>query len=208
MRTAVSASLLKKRSSPVPSSAVQPLLALLASPVGGNPTQYMFEKAFAFHELDWRYLTFEVEPADLANAVLGLKALGFHGDQCADPHKRAVLPLLDRATETAAAIGVVNLVLRQERELVGENTEGRGIVGTIGSAMALAGKRVVLLGAGGWRGLWRSSWPPPVSLADHRQSQRATSCRVARFTGRQVRRAGFRGRLARSSSPCRRMPMS
>ncbi len=119
------------------------MLALLASPVGGNPTQYMFEKACAFHELDWRYLTFEVEPADLANAVLGLKALGFHGAQCADPHKRAVLPLLDRVTETAAAIGVVNLVLRQERELVGENTEGRGIVGTIGSAMALAGKRVV-----------------------------------------------------------------
>ncbi len=133
----------------MPSSAVQPLLALLASPVGGNPTQYMFEKACAFHELDWRYLTFEVEPADLANAVLGLRALGFRGAQCADPHKRAVLPLLDRVSETAAAIGVVNVVLRQEQELVGENTEGKGVVETIGSALELTGKRVVLLGAGG-----------------------------------------------------------
>jgi shikimate dehydrogenase len=109
----------------------------------------MFEKACAFHELDWRYVAFEVEPADLANAVLGLKALGFHGAQCADPHKRAVLPLLDRVTETASAIGVVNLILRQERELVGENTEGRGVVETIGSATTLKGKHVVLLGAGG-----------------------------------------------------------
>jgi shikimate dehydrogenase len=108
----------------------------------------MFEKACAFHELDWRYLTFEVAPTDLANAVLGLRALGFSGAQCADPHKQAVLPLLDRITDIAAAIGAVNLVLRQEREWVGENTEGRGVVESIARTVELAGKQVVLLGAG------------------------------------------------------------
>lgn len=132
----------------VPSSAAQPLLALLASPVGGNPTQYMIEKACAFHELDWRYLTFEVEPANLANAMLGLRALGFRGVHCADPHKQAVMPLLDRVSETAALVGAVNLVRRQEEEWVGENTEGRGVVETIHDTLDLAGKQVVLLGAG------------------------------------------------------------
>ena len=57
------------------SSAVQPLLALLACPVGGNPTQYMIEKALVHHDLDWRFLTFEVAPEKLADAVRGLKAL-------------------------------------------------------------------------------------------------------------------------------------
>ena len=44
----------------MPSPAVQPLLALLACPVGGNPIQYVIEKAFAHHDLDWRCVTFEV----------------------------------------------------------------------------------------------------------------------------------------------------
>ena len=55
------------------SPAVQPLLALLACPVGGIPTQYVIEQTFAHHELDWRYLTFEVGPENLADAVRGLR---------------------------------------------------------------------------------------------------------------------------------------
>ena len=130
------------------SPAVQPLLALLACPVGGIATQYVLEQTFAHHELDWRYLTFEVGPEDLADAMRGLRALGFRGAHCAAPHKQAVIPLLDRTTETAAAIGAVNLVFREENSLVGENTEGRGVVQAIRAALDPAGKQVVLLGAG------------------------------------------------------------
>ncbi len=130
------------------SPAVQPLLALLACPVGGIPTQYVIEQTFAHHELDWRYLTFEVGPENLADAVRGLRALGFRGAHCAAPHKQAVIPLLDRTTETAAAIGAVNLVFREENALVGENTEGRGVVQAIRGTLDPAGKQVVLLGAG------------------------------------------------------------
>lgn len=130
------------------SPAVQPLLALLASRVGGNPTQYMFERAFAYHDLDWRYLTFEIEPESLGDAVRGLRALGFRGGHCADPYKQAVLPWLDRTTETAAMIGSVNLLLREENALVGENTEGKGVVQAIRAVVDPVAKRVVLLGAG------------------------------------------------------------
>jgi shikimate dehydrogenase len=130
------------------SSAVQPLLALLACPVGGNPTQYMIEKAVAHHDLDWRYLTFEVGPDDLGDAVRGLRALGFRGAHCAPPHRQAVIPLLDRTTDAAAMIGAVNLIFREENALVGENTEGKGVVEAIRPTVDPAGKNVVLLGAG------------------------------------------------------------
>ena len=129
-------------------SAAQPLLALLACPVGGNPTQYLFEKAFAHHDLDWRYLTFEVGPENLGDAVRGLRALGFRGAHCGDPHKQAVLPLLDRTTDVAAMVGVVNLIFREDSALVGENTEGKGVVETIRAALDPAGRQIVLLGAG------------------------------------------------------------
>lgn len=130
------------------SPAVQPVLALLASHVGGNPTQYMFEQAFAHHNLDWRYLTFEIAPENLGDAVGGLRALGFRGGHCANPHKQAVLPWLDRTTETAAMVGAGNLIFREENALVGENIEGKGVVQTIRGTLDPAGKRVVLLGAG------------------------------------------------------------
>jgi shikimate dehydrogenase len=130
------------------SSAVQPLLALLASPVGGNPTQYMIEKAVAHHDLDWRYLTFEVGPDDLGDAVRGLRALGFRGAHCASPHRQAVIPLLDHTTDTAAMIGAVNLISREENALVGENTEGKGVVEAIRAAFDPVAKTAVVLGAG------------------------------------------------------------
>lgn len=130
------------------SSAVQPLLALLACPASGNPLQYMTEQAIARLDLDWRFLTFEVSPENLADAVRGIRALGFRGAQCADPHKQAVLPLLDRVTDTAAAVGAANFIFREENSLVGDNTEGRGAVQAIRASFDLAGKRATILGAG------------------------------------------------------------
>ena len=133
---------------PMSNPAVQPLLALLASEVGGNPTQYMFEQAFAHYDLDWRYLTFDVAAESLGDAVRGLRALGFRGGHCADSHKQAVMPWLDRTTETAATVGSVNLIFREENALVGDNTEGKGVLQAIRGVLSPAGKRIVLLGAG------------------------------------------------------------
>lgn len=133
---------------PVSSAAVQPIVAMLRDPVGGDPTQYMVEKAFVFHQLDWRYLTLEVAAADLADAIRGIRAIGFRGGHCGPPHKRAVVPLLDRTTEAAAMIGAVNLIVREDDGLLGENTEGQGLLRAVRRATDLAGRRVVLLGAG------------------------------------------------------------
>jgi shikimate dehydrogenase len=130
------------------SPAVQPLLALIASEVGGNPTQYTFEQAFAHHDLDWRYLSFDVNAESLHAAIGGLRALGFRGGHCADPYKQAVIPWLDRTTETATMVGSVNLIFREEDALVGDNIEGKAVVQAIRNAANPAGKRIVLLGAG------------------------------------------------------------
>jgi shikimate dehydrogenase len=127
---------------------VQPIVALLSDPVGGNPTQYMIEKAFAHHDLDWRYLTFEVTSEGLGDAIRGMQALGFCGGHLGRPHKQAVIPLLDRTIETAEIIGAVNLIFREDDALVGENTEGKGLLQSLRRVVDPAQKRIVLLGAG------------------------------------------------------------
>jgi shikimate dehydrogenase len=123
-------------------------LALLSYPVGGNPVQYVVEKAFAHLNLDWRFLTLEVAPEGLADALRGMRAMGFRGGSIADPHRHAVLPLLDSATDTAALLRSVNFVIGEENQLLGDNTEGRGLVESLRRMSDPAGKRCLILDAG------------------------------------------------------------
>ncbi len=127
---------------------LQPILALLGHPVAGNPTQYMIEKAFAQHQLDWRYLTLEVAPEDLGDAVRGMKAMGFRGGNCIQPHKAAVAQFLDGVGRAAELSAVVNCIRADGRQLIGENTEGEALVDAIRLRCDPAGKRVVLFGGG------------------------------------------------------------
>ena len=121
---------------------------LLACPVGGNPVQYVVEKAFARLNLDWRFLSLEVTSEGLADAVRGMRAMGFRGGTIADPHRRTILPLLDGTTDTAALLGSVNLILGGENGLRGDNTEGRGLVESLRRVTDPVGKRCLILDAG------------------------------------------------------------
>ena len=68
----------------------QEITAVFGKPVAENPTQVMVEAAYRHLGLAWRYLTLEVDPADLGDAVRGAKALGFAGFNCTIPHKVAM----------------------------------------------------------------------------------------------------------------------
>lgn len=131
------------------SSPIQQIVAVFGQPVAGNPTQYIMEKAFAKAGLDWRYLTLLVTPENLASAVAGARAMGFCGFNCTIPHKVEVIKYLDRTSEAAGLMGAVNCVNREGDQLVGENTDGKGFVQSLREVTDPAGKRVVMLGAGG-----------------------------------------------------------
>lgn len=115
----------------------------------GNPTVAMIEAAFAHHGLHWRYVNMEVEPSDLAAAVQGARAMGFRGFNCSLPHKVTVIPYLDGLGESAALMGAVNCVVRRGDQLIGENTDGKGFLKSLETAIDARGKSVVLFGAGG-----------------------------------------------------------
>jgi shikimate dehydrogenase len=121
----------------------------MGQPVAGNPTQYMMEKAFDRARLDWRYLTFEISPEQFDDAMRGFRALGFRGANFTIPHKQAVLAYCDELSEGARLIGAVNCVVRERDKLVGHNTDGQGFLQSLRGAIDPAGKRIVVLGAGG-----------------------------------------------------------
>lgn len=111
----------------------------------------MQERAFAALGLNWRYITMEVPAGRLPDAVRGLRAMNFAGANCTLPHKVAVIPLLDRLTDTARKIGAVNTIVRQpDGTLLGENTDGKGFLWSVKeTGKELKGARAVVLGAGG-----------------------------------------------------------
>lgn len=127
----------------------QELVGVFGYPVAENPTQAMIEPAFAEMGLDWRYLTVEVRPEQLGDAVRGARAMNWKGFNCTIPHKVAVIPYLDRLNPAAELIGAVNCVVNHKRELIGENTDGKGFLQSLASIHGIKGLHAVILGAGG-----------------------------------------------------------
>lgn len=127
------------------------LVACLGQPVAENPTGVMQEAAFRALGLDWRYLTIEVAPDQLANAITGVRAFGMRGLNLTIPHKVAVLQYLDEIAPDAAMIGAVNTVCRQGDRLIGMNTDGKGFLRGVRTDANVdpKGKKVIVLGAGG-----------------------------------------------------------
>ena len=127
------------------------LVGVLGDPVDGNPTGVMEEAGFAAAGLNWRYITIKVLSEDLASAIAGVRAFNMRGINLTMPHKVAVIPYLDSLSEAARVIGAVNtIVCRPDGTLFGENTDGKGFVQSLSDAgIALEGKRICLLGAGG-----------------------------------------------------------
>jgi len=130
------------------SPALQEIIALLGCPAAGNPAQYLHERALEAAGLDWRFLTLEVAPERLADAIAGVHALGFRGCVLSGPLRTAALPLLQSASPTATFSGAISLIERQPAGLVGHMTDGRGLVEALRSHIDPAGNSVLIVGAG------------------------------------------------------------
>jgi shikimate dehydrogenase len=111
----------------------------------------MHNAAFAALQENCVYIPFPVE--DVNAAITGLKGLGICGTSVTIPHKETVIPYLDHVDPVAIKIGAVNTIhmveSAQGRELFGSNTDWLGANRALLAKTSLAGKDVVLLGAGG-----------------------------------------------------------
>jgi shikimate dehydrogenase len=130
------------------SPALQEIVALLGCPAAGNPAQYLFERAIETAGIDWRFVTFDVEPDRISEAIAGVAALGFRGCLLAGPLQAAAAPLMATATPAATFSGGVSLVDRQPEGLVGHMTEGRGVIEALRSHIDPAAAPVLILGGG------------------------------------------------------------
>jgi len=134
------------------SSAIPPqkqMTGMLGHPVAENPIDRMFDAVYEYYGLPWQFWKCDVAAADLASAIAGTKALGFRGYGITVPYKIAAIPFLDAVDDDVRAIGAANYVTVEDGRLIGHNNDGKGVVKAILKTTPIAGKRVVIMGAGG-----------------------------------------------------------
>jgi shikimate dehydrogenase len=107
----------------------------------------MYNAAFEALGLNYVYVPLVVK--DLEKAVEGVRHLGIKAIGVTIPYKIDVVPYLDELDGDARRIGAVNAIVNHHGRLLGANTDGKGAVKALQEVTAIAGKKVVLLGAGG-----------------------------------------------------------
>jgi shikimate dehydrogenase len=128
---------------------------LLVTGIIGYPLKTTFSPpmhnaAFKKLGIDGTYVQLPVKEEKLKEAVYGLPALGFKGFNVTIPYKKKVMKYLDEISDDAISIDAVNTVLIEENKLTGFNTDIYGFEESLNKyEIALAGKKVLLIGAGG-----------------------------------------------------------
>lgn len=112
----------------------------------------MHNAVFARFRLPYRSCFMIGDPGKAADIMAGLRACPIYsGGGAGSGFKDKIAPSLDGLAPSAEAIGSVNVIARDRRGFIGHNTDGVGFVAGLLNEYpnCVAGKKVVILGAGG-----------------------------------------------------------
>lgn len=154
-----------------PLTATTRYCAVYGQPVKHSASPAMQNAGIAALGLDWRYLAFEVQPANLRAAIEGARAMQFIGLNLTVPHKLLALDMVDALDDSAKTWGAVNTIRFEAQNPQGEwrplgefseiphpirahgfNTDADAITRSVREDLGVALKAttsVLLLGAGG-----------------------------------------------------------
>lgn len=123
--------------------------AVLGSPIEHSLSPVLHRAAYQELGLDdWSYDRFEIDEAALPEFVAGLGP-EWAGLSLTMPLKRAVIPLLDGISDTAASVEAVNtVVITEDGRRLGDNTDIPGIVAALHERGVEKVPSAAILGAG------------------------------------------------------------
>ena len=132
-------------------SAATTVVGVMGDPVAHSLSPLLHNTAFTELGIDWVSVGFRVPAGAAAEALVGARALGIRGLSVTMPHKEVVAALADRQTPVAQRLGAVNCIDNDGGVLVGDNTDGPGLVASLrrGGHFDPDGRRCMVVGAGG-----------------------------------------------------------
>jgi shikimate dehydrogenase len=126
--------------------------AVIGHPVKQSRSPFIHTRFAAQTGQQISYTTIDAAPAAFEAVVRDFFAQGGRGLNITIPHKEAAAQLVDELTPRARRAGAVNtLAPRNGGGLLGDNTDGAGLARDLANNhhISVAGRRVLLLGAGG-----------------------------------------------------------
>ena len=127
------------------------LFGVIGNPIRHSKSPIMMNRAFRETGINGVYAAFHVTGDRIADFAAGVRAMGIQGVNVTIPHKLDIMSVLDEIDPGARAIGAVNTIVNDAGRLIGYNTDGIGYVRSLKEEAEneLAGKRIVVIGAGG-----------------------------------------------------------
>ena len=100
---------------------------------------------------DMNYRLFDTPPARFRSEALAFLSQEGLGANVTLPHKQAAAELVNELTPRAQLADAVNTIVRRDDGLVGDNTDGAGLLAdlTVNLRLSWRAPRILLLGAGG-----------------------------------------------------------
>jgi shikimate dehydrogenase len=125
--------------------------AVVGQPIAHSRSPFIHAQYARQTGQDLSYDAIEVARDALADTLKRLYAEGYRGLNVTLPHKIEVAKLCEAVSERAQLAAAVNTLIRTDTGWRGDNTDGEGLVRDLTQHLGLviAGKRVLLLGAGG-----------------------------------------------------------
>ena len=127
------------------------LAGVIGWPVEHSLSPVIHNAAFAALGMDWVYVPLAVPPPRLAEAIRGLRALGFAGANVTMPHKTEAAELVDTCADDARVLRAVNTIVVGADEVSGHNTDALGFERFLreDAGFDASGRSALLFGAGG-----------------------------------------------------------
>ncbi|GLX66848.1 shikimate dehydrogenase [Paenibacillus glycanilyticus] len=168
------------------------LYGVIGDPIRHSKSPIMMNRAFRETGINGAYMAFHIAPDKLGDFAAAIRAMGIRGVNVTIPHKLDIMKYMDEIDAGAQAIGAVNTIVNDNGRLIGYNTDGIGYVRSLKEEAEpnLAGKRIVVIGAGGAsRGIvYALAGEQPVSITiANRSVERAEELAAAFETVAEVR---------------------
>lgn len=125
------------------------LYGLIGDPVSQSISHITHNHLLEVMGINALYLKMKVKKQELSSFLSLAKELPLQGLSITMPLKEVVLEYLDQIDHTTAKIGAVNTLVSQNNQLIGFNTDGIGALNVIEQYLKVAGKSILIIGAGG-----------------------------------------------------------
>jgi len=128
-------------------------LAVIGHPIAHSASPRMHQAALDAFGENLRYIRLDIEPGQVGEAFVRMRALGFIGCNVTVPHKLEAMANCEVHPD-AQALGAVNTILFEEGATRGFNTDGPGFARAVADEFDVdfSSLKIAIAGAGGGAG--------------------------------------------------------